>query len=396
MNYAVTIFLLLFFISTEGVGGKSCYDYLQGSTSIGSHGETHTELKDEDGKVISVCKQMGAGTGIYSPQRYKFKAYFDEDGQPKYSFLRQSCGIGIQALVASIIALGEAVVEIMLGSDFNIDAVNYCYFNSKEFYDPTGIIYGVVSLALRSVGFNCDCIEYGATIKTVCVKYRCNYPEDWRNYRDGNATIFNDDDVYSNVVKSDHYIFKAGDRSRQVCLQQNNDQQVGCVTRLFPAVGPYKVNLIDEPKVIIEKQESRYYAENYESSFVEPVIKLKYDDRSQLLKYRFHGEEEVNNSIPMCAEFGDGRYCAIVPDNDNSKVCACKEKDNCSAGIFVGCVARPSLEESNIALVIDYVADNPSALLESEHEDEKNAVSSVPAIKVSLVRKNKNGFLKRV
>ena len=60
----------------------------------------------------------------------------------------------------------------------------------------------------------------------------------------------------------------------------------------------------------------------------------------------------------------------------------------------MGCVARPSLEESNIALVVDYVENYPSAFLSSEESHQGNLVPYLPAIKVSLVKKDVNGFLK--
>ena len=429
MRYFSIIFLILFYITNAyGEGGRTCKDWLRGSSSIGDYGDRHTELIS-NGKVVSVCRQLSARGDIYSPQRYKFTGRFNSDGFPEYHVERQGCGINMLQVLASVEKDFERNIDALLGDFTDFNSINVCHlgpatldlspdlnfhfeFNIlkpeemlKQFSE---IVSNLTSKLIEAANFitvliaaPCDCTSSepiyvsippewlisgglpGDVIRAALgviglpqriyigdSRYTCVKEEEWGSNHGGSYAanfFFTDDDSLSERQKHKHYIFIPEDNRRQVCLKRDGHARaVGCVNRLFTMVGPYRNELEDEDKVRIDNENARYYVENYGSSFIEPVIRLQYGDSSQLLKYKFHnGREEIRNNIPVCTEFGSDserkRYCAIVPNYNKAEVCACEE-ELCGANIFLGCVARPSLEESNIALTVDYVVDHEEFL----------------------------------
>ena len=89
------------------------------------------------------------------------------------------------------------------------------------------------------------------------------------------------------------------------------------------------------------------------------------------LRYKFNGDDTIydgSNNIPkiayydapQCGKFSSYpvQYCARVTEDAPDKVCVCQDAAfGCEDGIFIGCVSRPTPQDSNIAIVGEYRKD---------------------------------------
>lgn len=114
------------------------------------------------------------------------------------------------------------------------------------------------------------------------------------------------------------------------------------------------------------------------STFDKPMVPLT-DNKGGLLFLQYQFKDDISTDPkyhPTCARFISSsqgvfddatQYCAQVPKDDPSKVCACIKRndgtdplslthiDYCGPNSYIGCVDRPTLEHSKLKLVAEFV-----------------------------------------
>lgn len=98
------------------------------------------------------------------------------------------------------------------------------------------------------------------------------------------------------------------------------------------------------------------------STFDQPVIRLikASGSDSMLLRYKFPGDTyaKPGDTLKQCDVFPNTsdnlQYCAMVPDNQPDKVCACEKNSGCPNKLWMGCVPRPTPSQSGLAIVAEY------------------------------------------
>lgn len=169
---------------------------------------------------------------------------------------------------------------------------------------------------------------------------------------------------------------------------------IGCVIEP-PKPGPGTLNLsipgLRKPSV--DKETPLENANNKPgylamgSTFEAPMVRLMQRKTKEIIAaelklfYHFHSSTQTPDK-PQCSKFPDPdnniQYCAVVTPNNPSQVCACEEQ-KCDKGLFLGCVPRPTLKQSNLAIMAEY--------REQFGEDEV----MYPAISMDFVRTREDG-----
>lgn len=139
------------------------------------------------------------------------------------------------------------------------------------------------------------------------------------------------------------------------------------------------------------------------STFDKPLVPLT-DNRGGLLFLQYQFKDDISTDPkyhPTCANFVSSsqglfddatQYCAQVPKDDPSKVCACIKRndgtdplslthiDYCGSNGYIGCVDRPTLEHSKLKLVAEFVVSEDTL---RNRQD--------PAIRPVFARTDSNG-----
>lgn len=161
-------------------------------------------------------------------------------------------------------------------------------------------------------------------------------------------------------------------------IKDYSNNLIGCVDVPFnPAPNVFNPSIPSgtEPRVEVEL-DIHNLMKTYGSSFDQPtvVMSAKQMDLSTniaveeqlVLRYRFKGDTYVYpvssvpfSTAPVCGYFYKlkTKYCAFIPEDQQNKVCVCQgleDKDECMAQDSLGCVARPSMSQSDISITGEY------------------------------------------
>jgi len=86
------------------------------------------------------------------------------------------------------------------------------------------------------------------------------------------------------------------------------------------------------------------------------------------LRYKYTGDDTVYDDKPQCSPFPNLdtniKYCAHVPSDMPNKVCACVE-GNCESKKYLGCTARPTPRQSNLAILAKYQESNSVGIMKT-------------------------------
>ena len=147
---------------------------------------------------------------------------------------------------------------------------------------------------------------------------------------------------------------------------------IGCIDELLKPTPPGFSQVVpanNEPYV--DYSITRDQLIQLGSRFDQPLVRLKYFDKVKgneylYLQYKFDKIVVYKPNQPLEVDkfkFFPISYRAKVPEGASDQVCVCADVgSNCDNDIFIGCVPRPTPEESNLAFVADYEAIQENGL----------------------------------
>ncbi len=170
---------------------------------------------------------------------------------------------------------------------------------------------------------------------------------------------------------------------------------IGCVDEpIKPPPGTYNLVIPAGNEPYVDTSLTMQQLLDLGSRFNSPVAKVAYQhidrqtgktyDFELILRYKFNGDSIdlslPNTTAPQCATFNNvsTTYCIAIPKDDQTKACVCA-KDECDFQKFIGCVARPTPKDSNMAIIGEFA---------SKHDYQGK---DIPALKASLVKTLSDG-----
>lgn len=142
---------------------------------------------------------------------------------------------------------------------------------------------------------------------------------------------------------------------------------LGCVNEpVNPEPPTFNPSIVTAVEPYIAEDAIEKYVDEYYSTFDQPVVKLILPgampsgaDAILFLRYKFFGDATAYPNYPnTCAPFSgtanNTQYCAVVRPEMPGKVCACAQ-DRCDLKEDIGCIDRPTPEQSKYAIAAKYV-----------------------------------------